>query len=257
MGWLFGFAVVFQPLVVLIAPMLLAMAPLRRWLKLVLQGVVPTALLVAIPLAESWRQTTTALLKQPNYPAIDHATPWLALAPVLHPATPSVTQRLSEHSVPGGTRFTETLVHTVAGEVVAAGPGRLIAIALSFVLGAWAYRRRPSPRQIVWLCCVALSLRCVFESVMNPYYLWPPLAIAIVLVVASRPRLVVAVVAISALTWWSYVHIGPWEWWPPMVALLGIVVLAARPKRSRSRRLGVAQEEEEEIVLRELAKARI
>jgi len=232
-GWCWGCALVLQPLVVLMLPIVFAMAPLRRWTRLALQCVVPTVLLVAIPLEQAWHQTTTALLKQPNYPTIDHATPWLGLAPVLSRSAPATTTRFGERSLGGSSiRFTTSIVHTVSGEVVAAGPGRFIAIVLSLLLGAWVYRRRPSAEQIVWLCCVALSLRCVFEAVMNPYYLWPPLAIAFVLVARSKWRVGLAVVASSGLTWWSYRHLGPWEWWVPVVILLALVVAAAAPART-------------------------
>jgi hypothetical protein len=85
---------------------------------------------------------------------------------------------------------------------------------------------------MVWLCCVALSLRCVFEAVMVPYYLWPPLAIGFVLVVQARWRLALAVSAATLATYWSYRHLGPWEWWVPIVVLLGLVVAAAHPASS-------------------------
>lgn len=112
---------------------------------------------------------------------------------------------------------------------MAAGPGRIIAIALACLIGVAIYFRRPSPAGLVWLCCVALALRCVFEPVMNPYYLWPPLAIALVLAVRARGGFAVAVVAGGAMTWWSYRHIGPWAWWAPVMALLAIVVVAGSP----------------------------
>jgi len=236
-GWCWGCALVLQPLVVLMLPIVFAMAPVRRWVKLALRCAVPTALLVAIPLEQAWQQTTTALFKQPNYPVIDHATPWLALAPVLHRSTSTTVANLGEQSL-GGTsfRFTTSIAHAISGEVVAAGPGRLFAIGLALLIGFSVYRHRPTRLQAVWLCCVALSLRCVFEAVMNPYYLWPPLAIALVLVVRSRRRFGLAVVASAGLTVWSYRHTGPWEWWLPVVILLGLVVVLARPARPRDDR---------------------
>ena len=107
----------------------------------------------------------------------------------------------------------------------------LIAIGLAVLIGLYVRRHRPQPDQVVWLCCVALSLRCVFEAVMNPYYLWPPLAIALVLVVRNRWRFGLAFVAGAGLTVWSYRHTGPWEWWVPVVLLLGVVVISAMPAR--------------------------
>jgi|ERR1039458_7031202 hypothetical protein len=232
-GWLWGLALVMQPLVVLMVPIVFAMAPRRQWPKLALRSVLPSAALVVIPLVQSWRQTTTALLKQPNYPTIDHATPWLSLAPVLSKTHPVRVKHLGQTLLPSGSiHFFIGTVRSVAGETVAAGPGRLIAIGLALLIGVYARRHRPTHEQVVWLCCVALSLRCVFEAVMNPYYLWPPLAIAFVLVVRSRWRFGLAFVAAAGLTVWSYRHTGPWEWWVPVVLLLGVVVVAALPART-------------------------
>jgi hypothetical protein len=232
-GWFWGLALVMQPLVVLMLPIVFALVPRREWPRFALRSVLPSAALVAIPLAQSWHQTTTALLKQPNYPTVDHATPWLSLAPVLSKSHPVSAGHIHESTLSsGGTQFTVSVVHSIYGDTVAAGPGRLIAIGLSLLLGIWVYRHRPTPETIVWLCCVALSLRCVFEAVMNPYYLWPPLALAFVLVVRSRWRFALAVVASVGLTWWSYRHLGPWEWWAPVVILLGLVVISARPARA-------------------------
>jgi len=232
-GWLVGLALAVQPLVVLVVPCLVAVTPRRGWPKLVLRALAPAAALVAIPLWQSWRVTTQALFKQPNYPRIDHATPWLALAPVLSKAHPAVVKRFFLTTSPAGVRdFTAISLHTISGPVVAAGPARLIAVGLSVLLGFYAYRHRPSSAQLVWLCCVALALRCVFEAVMDPYYLWPPLALAFVLLARSLPRLAVASVATAVLTWWSYRHLGPWEWWVPVVALLAVAVALAIPTQA-------------------------
>jgi hypothetical protein len=233
-GWLFGLAVVMQPLVLLMAPILFVMVPVGRRFAMAARSLLPAAVSVAIPLAQSWKATTTALLKQPNFPAIDHPTPWLFLAPVLSKPRPGTVKHFGQVTLPGGlTRFTTAVVHTVWGETVAAGPGRLIAIGLAVGLALYVYRRRPSPQVIVWLCCVALGLRCVFEAVMDPYYLWPPLALALLLAMRSWPRFVLAVGATALCTWWSYHHIGPWAWWAPVVGLLALSVVAAMPARFR------------------------
>ncbi len=229
-GWLIGLALATQPLVVLMVPVLVAMVPLRQWPKLAYRAVLPAAALVAIPLAQSWRQTTTALLKQPNYPTIDHPTPWLSLAPVLSKTHPASIARFGHTTLADGKPgFIASTVRNVAGETVAAGPGRLFAIFLCVLLGVVAYRRRPRAHEAVWLCCVALALRCVFESVMDPYYLWPPVALALILAVRSRWRFGAAVLATGVMTWWSYRFIGPWAWWAPIVALLAVIVVVSAP----------------------------
>lgn len=231
MGWLMGVAIAMQPLVVLVLPVLVAWSPARERLRLVGRAVLPAVALVAIPLEQAWSATTTALLKQPNFPLVDHPTPWLPLAPVLSKTRPEWLQHFGQKTVGGGSRFTISVVHTIWGETVAAGPGRIIAIVLACLTGVLVVYRRPSPAGLVWLFCVALALRCYFEPVMTPYYLWPALAVGLVLAVRERGRFVVAVVAGAAMTWWSYRHIGPWAWWTPVVVLLTTVVVAASPAR--------------------------
>jgi hypothetical protein len=231
-GWLWGLALVMQPLVVLMFPIVFALAPRRQRLSLAVRSALPSSVLVAIPLLQSWGPTTKALFKQPNFPAINHATPWLSLAPVLLKAR-AVTVAHAHETVlaNGAVHFGISHTRFIYGEVVAAGPGRLVALGLSVLLGVYVYRRRPAPDTVVWLCCAALGLRCAFEAVMVPYYLWPPLALAFVLVVRNRPRFALAVGATAALTVWSYRQIGPWQWWAPVVILLAMVVIAARPMR--------------------------
>jgi hypothetical protein len=231
-GWLFGVALVMQPLVILMVLVAAGLAPVREWPKLALRGVLPSAALLAIPLEQSWATTTTALFKQPNFPSIDHATPWVALAPVLSRADITTVRRFFLTTLPSGQpNFTAYSAHTMSGPIVAAGPGRMIAIALCAALGLYVYRRKPDAAQIVWLCCLALSLRCAFEAVMDPYYLWPPLALAVVLAARSPVRLAATAVMGTGITWWSYRFLGPWSWWAPIMVALVVVIVVAWPKR--------------------------
>jgi len=228
-GWLWGLALVMQPLVVLALPVVFAIAPTRRWLRFAGQCVLPAAALLVIPLAQEWRATTTALLKQPNYPAVNHATPWLSLAPVLQKAHPVVTRRLGVTTIQGHEHFTVLRSHTISGEVVAAGPGRAIAILLSLAIGFWVYRSRPSAIQIVWAAALALSLRCFFEAVMDPFYLWPGMALILLLSVDRGSRLAIVSASAAFMTWWSYRYVGPWEWWAPIAALILVSLVSTYP----------------------------
>jgi hypothetical protein len=56
-GWLFGAAVVFQPLVLLMLPVLLAKAGRRYGIGFALRSVIPAAVLLAVPLIASFRVT--------------------------------------------------------------------------------------------------------------------------------------------------------------------------------------------------------
>jgi len=235
-GWWFGLAVVMQPVVVLVIPIAFAYAPFRRWLRLCVRMALPSVALVTIPLVTEWAQTSRALFQQPNYPSIDHATPWLALAPVLTRAHPTVAQHISDHLANGAAGFRVVSEKTVAGEVVAAGPGRTIAIVLAVLIGVWVFRRRPSVPQVVWLAGVALALRCVFEAVMDPYYLWPPLALLLVVSARDWRRFLITVSAAASATVASYHDTGPWSYWLPIVFLLAVSVAAAYPSETRESR---------------------
>ncbi len=140
----------------------------RRAPALLGRTVLPAAVLLATPLIAQFHDTVQVLLNQPNFPHIDHTTPWTAFAPRL-----------------GGTG---------KDFAVAAGPGRLVALLAACLLGWQARRWRHRPELLAWAAALALALRCVTESVMDPYYVWPALALGLVLVgaageLAARPGL--------------------------------------------------------------------
>ncbi|MHB1583628.1 MAG: hypothetical protein ACYCU7_11490 [Acidimicrobiales bacterium] len=235
-AWLLGGALALQPLVLLMAPVVLALAPTwRSLLKASVRALVPSALMLVLPLLEQWRSTTHALLDQPNYPALDHPTPWFFLAPVLSPShvTRGVVRQLVRHGR-GWTTLRVSGVHRV-GEVVAAGPGRMVALVLAGTFGMWLWRRRDriTPPQLLWAAAVCLALRSVFESVMDPFYLWPPLAVAAVLLAFNGGwRLAAGVTAIAAVTVFSQYHFSPWGWYGPCVGALALILALAYPRLS-------------------------
>jgi len=117
--------------------------------------------------------------------------------------------------------------------MVAAGPGRLVALAAAMVLGWRARRWRARPDLLVWAAAVTLGLRCFTESVMDPYYLWPALALGLVLV-ARRPAwaAVVGIGTAAAITVCGEARLGEWLWWGIENGGLVIVLAAAFPPRA-------------------------
>lgn len=222
-GWLIGAALVIQPLVLLALPVLAvalgsasgagsAGGP-RRLAGFLLRVATPSLAAVGVAAAANWHATVTAVTSQPNYPSIDHPTPWTSLAPHL------------------------------AGGNVAGGPGRMLALVFACGCAAgYAYRRRPaagSPPgrtagddldELLWWVAAALAVRCLFEAVMVAYYVWPALAVALVAAAASWTRLIwtgimaVAVTFAAQSPWRS-----PWGWWLAMVAGLALALFCARP----------------------------
>ena len=175
------------------------------------------ALLLAAAAAANWTATVHAVTSQPNYPAIDHPTPWIYLAP-----------------------------HLTEGQV-AAGPARILAIAAAVgcalvVARRWRRTRRAGPwssealTQLLWWTAVTLAIRSAFEPVMVAYYLWPPLAVALAAAAKDWSRLLPAGATAVGLTFFSQVQWhDPWSWWTPMVAGLALTLYFARPRSARPR----------------------
>jgi hypothetical protein len=212
-AWLAGAAVAVQPLVLLAFPLLAAAVEPRRLAGYVARAATPAALMLAAAAAANWTATVHAITNQPNYPVIDHPTPWIYLAP-----------------------------HMVGGEV-AAGPARILSIAAACGCALVVARRwraaRPAGRwdhealtELLWWTAVALAIRSAFEPVMVAYYLWPPLAVALAAAARDWSRLLPTGCTAVALTFLSQVQWrSPWAWWTPMVAGLALALFFARPRR--------------------------
>lgn len=318
-GWLAGAAVAVQPLVLLGLPVLAAVVGWRRLPGLVVRAALPAAALVAVCLVGAEHATVHALLDQPNFPRIDRVTPWTALAPRLGGRGRSLA--------------------------VAAGPGRLVALAGAVAVGAGLWWRRwatavgarhrfrwarscraaglmgapgdvpgwglmgvpgddvgaslmgvpgddvgaspmgvpgdvpgavliaaPEPTSgtdtvgcpvagpatgsaagstagaeagpafavggpaVVWVLAVALSLRCLTESVMDPYYLWPPLGVGLLAAAtasgrAGVKRFAVAAAAVGATTVVAELHLVWWVWWYGVTFGMLVTVACGFPGR--------------------------
>jgi hypothetical protein len=209
-AWLTGAAIAIQPLVLLALPVVVVTVQPRRLAGFLARAAAPAAVLLGAAAAANWTATIHSVTSQPNSVTVNQPTPWSYLAP---------------HAGAGG---------------VAAGPSRLLAILVACGCALIVARRwrtvRGSPEwspdmiaDVLWWTALALALRSVFEPVMVAYYLWPPLAVA--LIAASRElsslvRTSIAAVALTLLcqlTWHS-----PWTWWTPMIAVLGLALFFAR-----------------------------
>jgi hypothetical protein len=208
-GWLFGAALATQPVVVLMLPVILALAGRTRALPLLVRVSLPSVLLLATPLAAEFHVTAHALFDQPNFPNIDHRTPWTSLAPNLGGSGKDLS--------------------------VAAGPGRIVALVLACGLGWRSRRWRDRPELIVLAVALTLALRCFTESVMVSFYVWPALAVGLVVVMRGSPwRWAGGIAAAVAVTVCSETHLGEWAWWGlvsgGIVALL-VCGIPSRPRR--------------------------
>ncbi len=207
-GWLFGLALAFQPLTIVVFPILLGVGGRTKALGLALRGAVPAAALLIGPLIADFHATYRSVVVQPAFPdsPYNHKTPWTPLPP----------------SIGGRGAMT-----TVGG-----GPLRVAVLALATGLGWVAVRWRDRPEMVVWAVAVALALRCYLEAVMTPYYVWPALAVAVV--VAARgtwPRFGITLAVAVATTVLAQTRLGLWPWWIIDVGgLTAVLALTARPE---------------------------
>jgi hypothetical protein len=215
-AWLMGAAIAVQPVVLIALPLILIALEPRRMAGYLVRAATPAVVLLGAAATANWPVTVHAVTNQPNWPGVDHPTPWTSLAP------------------------------HIGGGAVAAGPFRLIAIGVAcagaVILGRHfsAERGRAwSPEMLqdfLWWTALALALRSVFEPVMVAYYLWPVLAVAAIAAVRNWARLAATSVLVTVITFASQGSWrGPWAWYAPMIAGLAVTLFLARLPQRRAR----------------------
>jgi hypothetical protein len=206
-GWLFGAALAFQPLVLVMFPVLIVLGGKDRALGLIVRGVVPAAVVTVAPLLANFHDTVHVLVTQPTFPYNfeNHQTPWTFLA-----------------SRQGGSG-NET--------AVGAGPMRVAVLALAAGMGWWARRWRSRPEMIAWSAAVTLALRLCFEVTMTDYYVWPALAVGLVVAArCSQLRFAVSIVIAILTSVVAQWNIGWLPWWSVEVAgVAGLLAITSRP----------------------------
>jgi hypothetical protein len=217
-AWLVGAGIAVQPLVLLAFPLVAtaAVEP-RRLPGFVARAATPAVALLAVAAAANWTVTIHAVTNQPNAPTVDHPTPWI---------------------------YVSVLAPHMSNGSVAAGPARALAVLVACGCALVTWRRWQTARlagiwssddlaALLWWIAVTLALRTLFEPVMVSYYVWPPLAAA--LVAASRDWIRLLPVGVTAIVL-TFLSQGswrnPWIWWTPIVAVLALTLVAARPARS-------------------------
>jgi len=204
-GWLFGAALVFQPLVIVMFPVLLFLVGKDRAFGLIVRGVVPAAVVTVVPLVANFHDTFHALVTQPTFPLntySNHQTPWTFLA-----------------QKQGG------------GGAVGAGPMRIPVLALAVGVGWWARRWRHRPEMLAWAVAVTFALRLLFEVTMTDYYIWPALAVGLVVAArCSQLRFAVSIAVAILTTVVAQWRIGWLPWWSVDVAGVALLLaIASRP----------------------------
>jgi hypothetical protein len=231
-GWLFGFAIVVQPLVALAVPVLLAASPRGQRVLFAVRCAALTALTVGVAFLGNPSGSYLMLIKQPTPVTPNHATPWVSLAPNVGTAAPisgGLTKGVNGHfgKIIGATGNS-------AVSIVAGGPGRMIYVLVAVLAGLYVWRRPQDTVRLLWLVAAVLATRCFFEAVMTPYYLAPPLLLLLVLAArrGGRRFWTSAAIAVSVSVF-AYHHMGAWAWWLPIVAAMATIMALAFPSVPR------------------------
>lgn len=188
-GWLFGVAAALQPLVLLLAPSVLALTVPRNWLRVAWRTLAPTAVIMAVPLITTGGDAAR-FAGEPISSRLNIPTPLAALSPSAGPG------------------------------LVSAAPERALILVVAALIGLWAWRRHVTPLQALWCGALAMGVRIVLEPVLTPYYLWPAAALLIV-VIAAQPRRWAwwALLPLGASDAYAYFPHSPWIYWLPLVVL--------------------------------------
>jgi hypothetical protein len=199
-GWLLGGAVAMQLLALLAVPLFIGLAGARKAGPLLARAAILPGFFAVAVLVPNFHRSLSVLTKQPTFPQVDHPTPWVHLSPALAP------------------------------HVVAAGPSRLLAVAVALGAGWLARRWRDNLLFVVYALAVVFAARCVFESVMVPYYVMPAVALAVLVSFAGGwARRLTTMTAALALTVVTFYRVGEWRYYGEMTLLFVLVLIAARP----------------------------
>jgi hypothetical protein len=211
-------------------PLFLGATPQGQRVMLAARSAVLSVFLVGVAFLGNAADTYRSVVKQPTPPAINHATPWAAIAPKLQTGAVQTIHyaKLSfGHGRPGIAASTTTVRGWV---VVSGGVPRLIDVVLAIAVGLFVWRRPQPTVVLLWMAAAVLASRCFFEPVMTPYYLAPPLILGLILASRQRgKRFWAATVLGLEITVLAYHHLNPWVWWLPIVAALVAILALGYP----------------------------
>ncbi|MFZ0667100.1 MAG: hypothetical protein WAM97_15210 [Acidimicrobiales bacterium] len=202
-GWLMGAGIAFQPLLLLALVVVIALAKRKEIAGIVVRSIVPAVVLVSGPLIANPSRTLRAIVDQPNSTVLNRSTPWVHLAPHL------------------------------AHGMVASGPARSVAVVAAAVSSWLVCRRNPRIEVCVWMLAVCFATRVFFEPVMVSYYMWPALAVAVLIASrGSRFRFASTCALVTFSTFYVHEWRAEWKSWTILVVSIGAALVVSRPAKS-------------------------
>lgn len=238
-GWLMGVGLCFQPLVIVIVPILWSQFPDTKRKMFILRSALFPAVLVGTFLASNPHGTWLALHEQLSSPQVNHATPWAYIASksgrqvAYKPATRVVVNGSARSSL-------EYFRAVRAPRSIQQGFSNLLIVFTAGCIGLWLSWKKVALRlaMLVWIAALALSIRTVFEPVMISYYFWPYSALALVVLAGTRRRWAFSGFALMIVQiFLGFVRVNPWIWWTPQL-LLSAAVLTIAWRGAKERDLG-------------------
>jgi hypothetical protein len=224
-AWLLGLGLCVQPFAILAVPALSAYALRvsvvrdRKMVGFFARLLIPYLVLLVPALVFDHAQAITWLTKQPNYPTFNHITPL--------------------------TRFATKIPHSLGG--VTSGPGRVVGIVAATVASILVCERNRGRLDVaLWAVLASFWLWLLTESVLDAYYVWPVLALAIVLSARRRTAVTVVVSAVAVgADWFANHHVhDPWLWWGVLMGGLSVLGVLSIPPRMRLWRAVSAAEDD-------------
>ncbi len=210
---LLGIGIAFQPLALLGVAPVLAQLSWRAAARVSWRLVLPSIVVLILPLVAETHRTIFVLVRQPIEIRYNSLTPLSRLAPVIGPG------------LHGG------------------GPTRLLATLLGAALAVRVCHRRHDLDRVLVMTAVAFFLRVLFETELNWYYLWPVPALCLLLALRRSPvrfGLCTTALVVSMVLGDRRVH-DIVLWWPALMATLVVMLASVGPSPRQLAALAVSR----------------
>ena len=225
MGWLLGFGIVLQPLIALTLPLLLGATPRGQRLMVAARSVLISIVPIGIALIGNPSETYRSLVLQPTPPAINHATPWVYLAPRVTTGTSAASHSVA-CSWTGPRCLDGRHVSRARGRHGRRWPRSNDRYRDCSGHGHLRVAATPAATATAVAGIADAGIALLLRARHDPLLPCPPLFLSLVLASRQSGKRFWACLAVALeITVFAYHHLNPWVWWVPVVA--GLIVILA------------------------------